>query len=272
MIGDQDAPRTLVLPPRYAEDSIAVARAATLPHWEPRRLTSWRVPDDLVDSKAAVYGEPLFAHVVTDPLGIRLMEPTFDWLISVPHSYVQRAVTFTHLAEAREQREPAFIKPADDKCFVARVYEHGGELPADDILPPTTPVLIAEPVRWVVEYRCFILDRTCLTMSVYRRDGELARDDSGAWQDEPEDRAAAEAFVTTFIAEAKVSLPAACVVDVGHLGGGTWAVVEANAAWGSGIYGCDPARVLEVVDRACVAGTDVREIDTPWIRRTSSAE
>jgi len=34
---------------------------------------------------------------------------------------------------------------------------------------------------------------------------------------------------------------------VGHIKDRGWAVVEANAAWGSGLYGCDPVKVLEVL-------------------------
>jgi hypothetical protein len=51
---------------------------------------------------------------------------------------------------------------------------------AASALPPDTPVLIAEPVRWRVEYRCFVLERTLATMSPYVRDGDLAQDANGA--------------------------------------------------------------------------------------------
>jgi hypothetical protein len=47
------------------------------------------------------------------------------------------------------------------------------------------------------------------------------------------------------------SLPHAVVLDVGVIEGRSWAVVEANAAWGSGLYGCDASQVLRVVHRAC---------------------
>jgi hypothetical protein len=33
------------------------------------------------------------------------------------------------------------------------------------------------------------------------------------------------------------------------------AIVEQNAAWGSGLYGCDPIRVLEVLRYASVTNT-----------------
>jgi ATP-grasp domain, R2K clade family 2 len=44
----------------------------------------------------------------------------------------------------------------------------------------------------------------------------------------------------------------AVALDVGIIRGRGWAVVELNSAWGAGIYGCDPARVLEVLQAAAV--------------------
>jgi hypothetical protein len=40
------------------------------------------------------------------------------------------------------------------------------------------------------------------------------------------------------------------VLDVGIITNRGWAVIEQNAAWGSGIYGCDPVQVLEVIRHA----------------------
>jgi hypothetical protein len=37
------------------------------------------------------------------------------------------------------------------------------------------------------------------------------------------------------------------VVDVGFIRDRGWAVIEQNAAWGAGIYECDPLQVLEVL-------------------------
>jgi hypothetical protein len=47
-----------------------------------------------------------------------------------------------------------------------------------------------------------------------------------------------------------VLLPRATVLDIGVIQG--WAVVELNAAWGAGIYGCNPEAVLDVVRYAAV--------------------
>ena len=88
--------------------------------------------------------------------------------------YRRRDVRLTTLGEARQLRHPAFVKPADDKCLPPAVAATGADLPGDEILPAGTPVLVAEPVRWEVEFRCFVLDRRVVTLSAYLRDGELA--------------------------------------------------------------------------------------------------
>ncbi len=47
-------------------------------------------------------------------------------------------------------------------------------------------------------------------------------------------------------------LTRAVVLDVGQIAGRGWAVVEANAAWGAGIYGCAPEAALDVIRHATI--------------------
>jgi hypothetical protein len=61
-----------------------------------------------------------------------------------------------------------------------------------------------------------------------------------------------EVFLNRFLADSRVDLPEATVIDVGRIEGLGWGRVERNAAWGVGIYGCDPAKVFEVVRRAAL--------------------
>jgi hypothetical protein len=243
---------TLVLPPRYTPDSIAVSKAAGRAGWGVERLGSWRVPGHLAGQEVVLYGEPLFAAVVAGDLGLSLLEPPAGWLAGLPRELTRRGVRFTTLAEARTLPGPAFIKPAEDKCFPARVYAAGRDLPGEDVLPGSTPVLVSDPVDWQVEFRCFVLDGEVLTLSPYWRDGRLARADDGAWPATEEELAGASSFAAAILRDPRASLPPAVVLDVGVIRGEGWAVVEANAAWGSGVYGCDPDQVLRVVRRACV--------------------
>lgn len=242
---------TLILPPRYTPDSIAMWRAALRAGWDVERLAGWQAPEHLRDMDPVLYGEPLFAAAVADALGLALLEPDPGWLPALPSAYRGRAVDLTTLGEARAAVMPAFIKPAADKSFPARVYPTGADLPKEENLPSDQLVLIATPVHWTVEFRFFVLDGTIATGSVYIREGGLAEAEDGSWPADPEQHAAALGFAETVIADPAAAVPTAVVLDVGHIHGHGWAVVEANSAWGSGLCGCDPAKVLPVLRRAC---------------------
>jgi hypothetical protein len=258
---------TLVLAPRYTPDSIAMGTAAATAGWDVERLPSWRVPDWLKGRRhVALYAEPLFASAVAEELDLALLEPPLDWLIHLPQRYTCRSVRLTTLIEARGGAQPFFIKPADDKCFPARVYQSGDGLPDTGLLPDSTPVLVAEPVEWDIEFRLFVLNRLVVTYSPYLRQGQLARTADGAWTTATEDEiAAALEFSSRVLADGTISLPPAVALDVGFIKGRGWAVVEANAAWGAGIYGCEPSAVLPVVQRACVSKSAFGSEDKAWL-------
>ena len=135
-----------------------------------------------------------------------------------------------------------FVKPPNDKSFPARVYR-GEALPPD--FPDDAPVLIQEIVEWEKEFRCYIVDRQLRTFSVYLREGELQRE-LGFESSDAED-AELTAFVQLCLADPRVPLSRAAVVDVGMIRGRGWAIIEQNAPWGAGIYGCDPIQVLHAI-------------------------
>jgi len=257
--------KTLVLPPRYTPDSIALASAAAAHGWSVERLGSWRPPAWLAGEDVVLYGEPLFAAVVAEPLGLALLGPPPDWLAHLPEELRQREVRYTTLGEARRLDRPTFVKPAEDKCFSAKVYQAGTELPTIDVLPETTPVLTAEPVEWSVEWRCFVREGEAVTSSPYLRDGTLAQAPDGSWPAPATERNQALEFAAHVLGHPEVALPPAVVLDVGNVRGKGWAVVEANAGWGSGIYGCEPASVLRVVERACVQRSRLNDNDRKWV-------
>ncbi len=255
---------TLVLSPRYCHDTESVRHAALHAGWDVERLLTWRAPDWLRDFDPVLYGEPLFAAVVAEALDLALLEPTQDWLITLPDEFLIRQIRYGTLGEARMESR-AFIKPADDKCFTAKVYERGSEIPDSDALTDATPVLISEPVHWTLEFRSFILERELLTISPYLRDGELCQDTKGQWVATETELSHAEGFIHNVLADERVALPPAVVIDVGLIAKRGWAVVEANAAWGSGIYGCDPDRVLKVIRRACIDRDAVTASERRWL-------
>lgn len=258
---------TLILPPRFTTDSITLSKAAHRRGWEVCRFTSWRIPEEFTVDKVVLYGEPLFASVVIEALGIATLEPSWDWLPNLPPDYLQRDIVMSTLGEARCLGIRSFIKPVEDKCFAAKVYENGHELPTDSQLPETTPVLVAEPVNWQIEFRTFVLNRKVMTLSPYLRRGQLAEDREGDWPASDKEINEAKIFAERFLSDSAVAVPPAFVLDVGIIEGRGWAVIEGNAAWGAGIYGCEPDEVLTVLEHAAVNKDKLSVEDKQWAIR-----
>lgn len=237
---------TLILPPRYTTDSIALWKSAIALDWEVTRLPNWQLTSETIEDPV-IYGEPLFAKIIADRLSVKLLDPDLDWLVTLPSNYLKRRVIYTTLAEARKISETMFIKPPADKCFQAKIYQSGKQLPTVGALPDDTPVLAAEPVEWEIEFRCFIQKRTLQAISSYWCRGDSTQQADGSWYaTEREYRQAAE-FCREVISNSQVKLADAVVVDVGKIQDKGWAVIEANSVYSSGLYGCDPTVVLKVI-------------------------
>lgn len=263
---------TLLLSPRYSSDSRLLRAAAEREGWSVVRLGGRTVPGFVTARDLVFYGEPAFADVVADARKIALLQPTLNWLAAVPDELRKRAVRAGTLEDATELREPAFVKAAlEHKAFPSAVYERGAALRSAvrPGVPDGLPVLIAEPVRWELEVRCFVREGACVTMSPYLRDGRSAQVADGSWPLAADELAEAVGFAEKVLADPRVRLPAAVALDIGRVAGRGWAVVEINSAWGSGIYGCDPAAVLPVLARASAPRESLTEADRPWARRPS---
>lgn len=243
---------TLILTPRFTDDSQALWKAAAQLGWSVERLGSWRVPDHFRSlDDIALYVEALFAQTMADQLGLKLLSPPEDWLVRLPFEYKRRDIRLTTLGEARKLETAAFVKPPNDKSFPANVYERGS-LPIE--YDDNMSVLVSDIVSWEAEFRCFVLDRSLVTYSIYARNGDLQR--ATQFQSEMAEDRGLEDFMARLLVDSRVDLPDATVIDVGYIRGAGWACVEQNAAWGAGIYGCDPIKVLEVVRRAVVRTTE----------------
>jgi hypothetical protein len=217
--------------------------------WSFERLQNWRPRPTLRDEEPVVYGTPLFASAIAAFLDLALLEPTFDWLAGLPSDWTKREIHCLELGGAREFGR-TFIKPADDKCFPAQVYDSGVEV-WELSLPRSTPIIISDPVVWEIEFRSFVADRNVVAMAPYLINGELAHDSHGNWLRRHEHQAEARDFVESFLEDPNVEIPPGVVVDVGKIAGTGWAVIEANSAWGSGLYACNAIKALGVLKRAC---------------------
>jgi hypothetical protein len=68
-------------------------------------------------------------------------------------------------------------------------------------------------------------------------------------------KATTTSLVDRLLADPRVDVPTALVIDAGVIRGVGPAVVEAHEASGAGIYGCDPRDVLEVLRAATIANS-----------------
>ncbi|MFB6618199.1 ATP-grasp domain-containing protein [Streptomyces sp. NPDC085524] len=214
------------------------------------------------------YGGPAFAARVVDALEVALLEPSDDWLATLPYEYTRRRIAMATLGEARRLSGPAFVKPPTDKSFPAAVYADGSRLPTVPELSPEVPVQVSDVVTWAAEFRLYVLDGEVRTGSQYATFGRLDAERLDGHRHE----AALLAFADDLLATCGGGLPSAVVVDIGLLAApedgaaGQWAVVEANMAWFSNSYAADPDRALDVVLRSAGPRTETAERDRPFCR------
>jgi hypothetical protein len=232
---------------RHTEDDQSLWRAAIRRGWTVARARGIRLPE-IGDDEVVIYVEALYAPTIAAMIGRSLLDPPEDWLCRLSHEYRGREVRLTTLGMARKLSSRTFVKPPNDKSFAAQVYETGGSLPKE--FDDEMPVLTAEPVRWESEFRCFCLDGAVRTLSPYLRSGVHARQTD--YEASSEELRAATVYAEAVLAATTAMTPQAIVLDVGQIEGQGWAVVEVNGAWGSGIYGCDPDAVLDVIRQATV--------------------
>jgi hypothetical protein len=213
----------------------------------------WRLDERTADSKVkgVPYGSQTFCEVIAQQMGWTLKQNSFDWLAKVPHQYVKRQIDFMTLGEAEKLTERKFIKPADDKCFDAKVYEPG-EFHPNEIIERTYPVLVSDPVQFDIEYRCFV-DRNgrVTTWSNYLFYGSINEPQYCHMinEDHIHPTVMVHDLLTHTLASALPTVPS--VIDVGLIHGKGMAIIETNQAWASGLYGCDPVSALSVMEQAC---------------------
>ena len=212
--------------------------------------SGWRLDDELIKAgdSGIPYGSQTFCEVIAQQMNWKLKQNSFDWLARLPQYYLKRKVDSMTLGEAKLLKEKKFIKPADDKCFDAKVYEPG-EFNPHELIKDDYPVLVSEIVEWALEYRCFVAGHRVYTWSNYLFYGEI--NDPRYHYMIPSHLGSPERFVSDLLLEIRTPITVPSVIDVGVIPGKGWAVIETNQAWASGLYGCDPIEALKVMEQSC---------------------
>ncbi len=246
---------TVLLSQRFSTDSNEVWKAAVRLGWNVHRAIRHLPPDPLPE-RVFAYGDVSFCDIMADRAGLGLLDPPDSWLARLPPDLLKRDVAFCDASRLHLWGKRSFFKPANDKVFSAGVYERGQDVPTKYV-DPGCPCYVSEVVAFDVEYRCHVLDGAILRAEFYRMVGA----------DDEEMRPEAIEFAERVLASHAHELPSAVVLDVGRIEGRGWAVVEANQAHASGIYGDGKvAPVLDVCLRSAGLMSSVSERDRPFLR------
>lgn len=237
----------IALSPMYTEDSNNLKKASLNSPYELSRFNAkWNVPEEFRADVIAVYGEDIYAEIVSEQCNLTLMKPEDNWLADISEEFTKRKIFYGQL-KGFIHEENIFIKCSDFKSFKAGVYQKVTDIKGFDSLDPEITVFTSEVVEWELEVRCFVLNNEIKTCSSYWRNDTF--DTNPLSEKEQKDMFA---FFDAFIQKYTSSLPTAIVLDFGIIKGKGWALIEANPAWCSGLYACDAEKALEVIVKSCI--------------------
>ena len=252
----------LYFPPHQSATKAALSQAAQARDIQVR---DFREPEDLVPGPSHAYGGPNFMARLSHYTDLVAVEPRDDWLSTLPWRFTRRDINLMPLSEARTISGRAFVKTPRDKDFEAGIYA-AENLPF--LVADGDPfLLVSEIVTFTREYRLLILDGEVMTGSRYLSSGRL---DVRPLTDDGDEKEVRD-FAASLLDSVGDTLPSAVTVDVGwavHADRGDegFAVVEANMAWFSNIYGCHPESALDVVMRAAGPGSALSSRDRTFVR------
>lgn len=184
-------------------------------------------------------------------LAMRLCAPGQTWLSGLDSSLTGRMIETGTLGEM-PAGEILYAKPAEAKVrgLVSAKYTKqqiediyaAENVPSETILQWSVDILDINH-----EHRFFVADGEVWAGSPYYVDSVVYR----AGMTSPFSDAAKK-FALDAIKELKDNQPPAYTLDVGrNERTGEWLIIEANPAWSSGLYGCNHAAVMDVLDVAC---------------------
>ena len=228
----------LVIPERSDPERESVAQAWVAAGGDVTRLGRFWEPPPFDRDAVRIYGNDTFGLVLAQKLDLRLVSPSDALLTDLPQQWLGRNIIKLPLGLSSTFTFPIFVKPCVPKQFRAAVYASERELLDETSgLELETELLIANVVSFLAEGRSFLLNGTVLDFALY--EGEAPLDGAFA--------------LLRQVADSPL-IPHVCAVDVGLVEGCGWVVVEANAAWGAGLNGCQAGRVLPAIAAATTLG------------------
>jgi len=256
---------TLVLSTWSLPASKALAAAAQQQHWRAHAFDEQ--PDMNPRGRVVLYAGTDRALAIAARFHLALLEPPFDLLSRLPLEFRLRLVEYSRFGDLGRLKTRTFVKPADalNKSFDAGIYGSARDIRLAQAVDPDSPVLLAEPVEWSAEYRCFIREGVITAWSPYISFGRPAWKPFAEGTLAPQVPENLQAFCERLFSRSGVTFPPAFVMDIGLIDDRGWGVVEFNPAWCSGVLGADPRKVLAVLERACQDRQRLSMADRRWL-------
>lgn len=224
----------LVLPEKADSERDRVGDSWRARGGEVTRIGRFWEPPELDRRGVRIYANDTFALVLAQKLDLHLVSPADDLLVRLPLQHIGRRLQIVRVVDAQAFTFPTFVKPVVPKQFRAGIYASWAQLESEcGGLSGDTLIYESEIVTFEAEVRSFLLHGEVQDAALYEGTGSVME---------------AKQFLSE-VAQDK-SLPDTCVLDVGHIRGRGWAVIEANAAWGAGLNGCDADKVLGSIAHA----------------------
>lgn len=230
---------TLVISDKADVERDVVAESWTRAGGDVLRLGRFWDPPALDPSTTRVYGADSFCQVLAQKLGLSLLSPPDDLLLHLPATVTKRTLSRVLVSDIASLAYPVFVKSMIPKLIRSRVYESADALAIECRgLEPETELLGSEIVSLVAEARAWVLEGEVVSIACYEGEGSTV-----------------EAAALVREVATSTLVPTACVIDVALTTDRGWIALEANAAWGAGLNGCDPSAAI----RCIAVSTAVRD-------------
>lgn len=242
--------KLLLLHNRHTPDDSDIWRVAIKRGWSTARTNKLQVKEHMEGfDLIRYYGNTLHATMIEDQLPFQFLEINPKHLTTL--SETKRIIRLNWWRDVKEGITVpgrCFFKPVSEKWFEARVYEKDEVITAHGIINGDA-FYASNPVNFIDEVRCFVLNGHVLTSSLYRINKvnyqEVNPESFEINFDQKIKDTPIQEYVTSIFQ--KVDLPAGLVMDFGLMDNGEWSLIEFNEAWASGLYYCDPEKCFDVI-------------------------
>jgi hypothetical protein len=197
----------------------------------------WIKPNLPNDARIAIYGNDAFSLVLAQVLDLKLVSIDESVIADLSERWTNRKIQIVDCGSLLEHDFPCFIKPFIPKSFRSMVYQDVSEFAKETKgIDKKEKVIKSQIIEIIGEARCFVLMNNLCDISIYSGKGDVKL---------------MHVFVERFLESKERSLlPETFVLDVGINSKEECFIIEFNSAWGAGLNGCEPLKVIPCIESA----------------------